>query len=97
MKEEMPFQYSICVKVTDDEGNHIEEADITLKHLRNGKNNYPCIYNTTQKYYEFIDLTDIGEYQLWVHKRGDIYKDNQGSVTLNENKIISVHITLEKY
>ena len=95
LKDEIPFQYSIRVQVTDYEGNRVEGADVTLKYLKDGKKDYPCIYR--EGYYEFIDLINAGEYQIWVHKQGNIYKDNFGDATLNENKVERVNIKLDKF
>jgi hypothetical protein len=96
LKDEVPFQYIIQVSVTDDDGNRIEGADVTLKYLKNGKNDYHCIYHTGG-YYEFTDLIDTGTYQIWVDKKGGIYKNGQGGATLNESKIVPVDIKLEKF
>jgi hypothetical protein len=97
LKDEVPFQYIIRVSVTDYEGTRIEGADVTLKFLKNGKNDYPYTYNKLEECYEFANLTDIGEYQIWVDKKGNIYKNGQGGAILKENKIESVSIKLEKF
>jgi len=95
LKDEVAFKYIIRVHVTDYDGNNIKDADVTLKYLKNGRNDYPYTYNT-EGYYEFTDLIDVGEYQIWVDKKGDIYKNGQGGATLKENKIEPVNIKLEK-
>ncbi|MDR1458986.1 MAG: hypothetical protein LBI60_02080 [Bacteroidales bacterium] len=97
VKEEVRFQYIIRVYVTDDEHNNIEDADITLKYLKNGKTAYQQKYNKAEGYYEFTDLIDTGEYQIWVHKRGNIYRDNHDDAILNEQRVVAVDIKLEKF
>lgn len=96
LKEEIPFQYTIRVYISDYENNNIEDVNITLKYLKDGRNNYTYVYNL-DGYYEFTGLIDIGEYQIWVYDIGNIYKDNYEGVTLDENKIESINIKLEKY
>jgi ABC-type molybdate transport system substrate-binding protein len=97
LKEEIPFQYTIRVYVAEGQHNPIEADIITLKYLKTGRADYPFIYNDAEKYYEFAGLIDSGEYQIWVQKNGNIYKPNQNNVTLNEKKINSVNMKLEKY
>jgi hypothetical protein len=95
LKDEITFKYIIRVSVTDYEGNFIEDADVTLKYKKTGRNDYPYTYNNG--YYEFTDLTEVGPYNIWVQGRGDIYKDNSKDATLSENKVVIVDINLKKY
>lgn len=97
MKEEVPFLYTLRVYVTDEAGEAIEGADVTLKYLKNGRSDFPAVYNGTGKYYEFTDLTAAGAYQIWVQKKGGVYRDKQRQTTLDENKETSVTIKLEEF
>jgi hypothetical protein len=95
LKDEVPFQYIIRVSVTDYEGNPIKDVDImTLKFSKTGRSDFPYTYNNG--YYEFTNLMDTGAYEVWVEKKGNIYKPGQGRTTLKENKIEPVNIKLEK-
>lgn len=96
-KEEIPFQYTLRVYVTDEEGETIEGADVTLKYLKDGRSDFPAVYNAVEEYYEFMDLTDAGAYQIWVQKKGGVYRDNHSQATLDENREASVTIKLEEF
>ncbi len=97
VKEEVPFLYTLRVEVTDEAGVAIEGADVTLKCLKDGRSDFPAVYNGTEKYYEFTDLTATGAYQIWVQKKGGVYRDNQSQVTLDENKVMNVRVRLEEF
>lgn len=97
LKDEIPFQYIVQVNIFDEQNQSIEADIITLKHLKSGESNYLYTYDNTRRYYEFLNLESPGEYQIWVQKNGNVYRPNQKNITLNENKVISVNIKLEKY
>lgn len=96
-KEELPFLYTLRVYVTDEAGVAIEGADVTLKYLKDGRSDFPVVYNGTGKYYEFMDLTVAGAYQIWVQKKGGVYRDKERQTTLNENRVTDVTVKLEEF
>lgn len=97
MKEEVPFLYTLRVYVVDETGEAVEGAEVELKYLKDGRSDYPAVYNGMGKYYEFTDLTATGAYQIWVQKRGGVYRDNHSQATLGENKMMSVTVRLEEF
>ena len=99
LKDEIPFQYTIRVWVylADDRNTPIEQVSVTLKYPKNGKTDFISTYNKTDGCHEFSNIEIPGAYQIWAHTSGNIYRDKQQNVTLDENKVLTVHLTLEKF
>lgn len=89
LKEEIPFQYTVRVYVTNSGSDSIE--DIMLKYLKDGRNDFPYTYNDMEKYYEFTKIINLGTYEVSVVKNGKL---NRKDITLNDdtNKIIIVQL-----
>ena len=92
LKEEVPFQYTISVHITDDENNPIEKADVTAKLLKTGK--LMTLSSKANGYYTFENITEAGIYQVWAHKNNykDVHNDN---VIIDNDKVNSVELELK--
>jgi len=87
LKDEVPFQYTIRVFVTD--------ADIiVLSFPQTGRSDFEYTYNEAEGYYEFSNLMNAGTYRIVVQKSG--YRPWQRDVTLGENRVASINVTLTR-
>lgn len=94
-RPEVPFQYVLQVTVMDENGLPADGVNLSLRNNKTGRNDYQYESQGAGRY-EFLGLTEMGVYQLWVHDSDGDYKDDFTNVSLEEDKIVSVGFKLKK-
>lgn len=93
LKQEKDFLYEVRVLVVDEDGRPVSDAEVSLRYNKTGQSDFQGRYQE-EGYYVFAGLTEQGVYQVWAHRRGNEYKDDFTNVSLEENKVETVKLTL---